>query len=117
MGKSILVMDKPECCTKCRMFSDAYTDMTCRGNGRTIDYPYPDNKIQDWCPLQDMPDMGSAVLIQLKSERDGITGDEDRTFDISYIRSSDNSEWFCSTGEYPLKAIKAWKPIKSYHES
>lgn len=56
MGKSILVMDTPECCAKCRMFSDVYTDMTCRGNGRTIDYPYPDNKIQDWCPLQNAPE-------------------------------------------------------------
>ena len=56
MGKSILVIDTPECCAKCRMFSDVYTDMTCRGNGRTIDYPYPDNKIQDWCPLKGVPE-------------------------------------------------------------
>lgn len=69
------------------------------------------------CSTGNMPDIGSAVLIQFKSDINGITGDDDRTFDISYIRSSDNSEWFCSTGEYPLKAIKAWKPIKSYHES
>lgn len=68
------------------------------------------------CSTGHMPDMGSAVLIQFKSDMNGITGDDDRTFDISYIRSRDNSEWFCSTGKYPLKAVKAWKPIKSYHE-
>lgn len=56
MEKSILVIDTPESCAKCRMFSDVYTDMTCRGNGRTIDYPYPDNKIQDWCPLKGVPE-------------------------------------------------------------
>lgn len=68
------------------------------------------------CSTGNMPDMGSAVLIQFKSDMNGITGDDDRTFDISFIRSRDNREWFCSTGKYPLKAVKAWKPIKSYHE-
>lgn len=68
------------------------------------------------CSTGNMPDMGSTVLIQLKSERDGITGDEDRTFDISFIRSKDNNEWVCSTGKYALKSVKAWKPIKAYHE-
>lgn len=68
------------------------------------------------CSTGNMPDMGSTVLIQLKSERDGITGDEDRTFDISFIRSRDNSEWISPSAKYPLKAVKAWKPIKAYHE-
>ncbi len=68
------------------------------------------------CSTGNMPDMGSTVLIQLKSERDGITGDEDRTFDISFIRSRDNSEWISPSAKYPLKAVKAWKPIKAYHK-
>ncbi|MCI9142381.1 MAG: hypothetical protein HFH87_07125 [Lachnospiraceae bacterium] len=68
------------------------------------------------CSTGIMPDMGSTVLIQLKNERDGITGDEDRTFDISFIRSRDNSEWISPSAKYPLKAVKAWKPIKAYHE-
>ncbi len=68
------------------------------------------------CSTGNMPDTGSTVLIQLKSQRDGITGDEDRTFDISFIRSRDNSEWVSPSAKYPLKAVKAWKPIKAYHE-
>ncbi len=66
------------------------------------------------CDTGYMPDIGSSVLIQFRSDMDGITGDEDRTFDISYLRSRDNSEWVCSTGKYPLKAVKAWRPIKPY---
>lgn len=54
MSKSILTIDTPDSCHKCPLFSDAYTDMTCRGNGRCIDYPYPRDKVQDWCPLKEM---------------------------------------------------------------
>ena len=25
-------------------------------NDRTIDYPYPENFIQSWCPLKELPD-------------------------------------------------------------
>lgn len=45
MSKSILVIDTPNNCNECPMFSSIYADMTCRGNRRTIDYPFPDNKI------------------------------------------------------------------------
>ena len=69
MNKSVLVLDKQECCTKCPLFSDVYTDMVCRGNGRTIDYPFPDDKIQDWCPLKDVPEKKNVRIFCL-GERD-----------------------------------------------
>lgn len=56
MSKSILVIDTPNNCNQCPVFNNVYTDMTCRGNGRTIDYPFPNNKIQDWCPLKEAPE-------------------------------------------------------------
>ena len=56
MSKAILVMDMPESCDKCPLFSGFYTDMTCRANGYGIDYPYPDKDRQDWCPLKPMPE-------------------------------------------------------------
>lgn len=55
MSKSILAIDTPESCAKCPLFSNVYTDMTCRVNRRTIDYPFPDNRVSDWCPLKKIP--------------------------------------------------------------
>ncbi len=55
MSKAMLIMDMPESCAKCKLFFDSYTDMICRGNHRTINYPYPDKKVQDWCPLLEVP--------------------------------------------------------------
>lgn len=60
MAKAILVMDMPESCHKCPLFSGVYTDMTCRANGYGIDYPYPDKNRQDWCPLKSMPEKDCA---------------------------------------------------------
>ena len=68
------------------------------------------------CSTRNMPDMGSAVLIQFKSDINGIAGGENRTFDISYIRPRDNREWFCFTRKYLLKDVKARKLIKECHE-
>lgn len=52
MSKAILVIDMPESCDKCPLFFGRYTDMGCRSlNNRTIDYPYPKDFRQDWCPL------------------------------------------------------------------
>lgn len=56
LSQSILVIDTPQNCSKCPLFFDLYADMVCKANDRTIDYPYPDNKVQDWCPLKDMPE-------------------------------------------------------------
>lgn len=55
MNKSILVIDTPKNCADCPLFYNVYTDMTCGGNGRTIDYPFPSIMIQDWCPLLELP--------------------------------------------------------------
>ena len=53
MSKAILVIDMPESCDKCPLFNDVYNDMCCLGlNNRTIDYPYPKDFRQDWCPLK-----------------------------------------------------------------
>ena len=65
MSKAILIIDKPESCHKCPLFSSPYSDMTCRGNGKTIDYPYPDDKVQEWCPLKEIPE---------KKNLDGLEG-------------------------------------------
>ena len=54
--KAILVMDMPSSCDKCPLFGSHYSDMTCRGNGRSINYPYPKEVRQDWCPLKPMPE-------------------------------------------------------------
>lgn len=52
MNKSILILDTPESCSKCPLFGDIWNDMHCKGlNNRTIDYPYPKDFKQSWCPL------------------------------------------------------------------
>ena len=53
--KAILVLEMPSSCDKCPLFGSHYSDMTCRGNGRGINYPYPKEVRQDWCPLKPMP--------------------------------------------------------------
>ena len=54
--KAILVLEMPSSCDKCPLFGSHYSDMTCRGNGRGINYPYPKEVRQDWCPLKPMPE-------------------------------------------------------------
>lgn len=57
MNKAILVIDMPDSCSKCPLFGDFYSDMCCRGlNDRGIDYPYPEDFRQDWCPLKPTPE-------------------------------------------------------------
>lgn len=56
MSKAILVMDMPDSCDKCSLFGNHYSDMCCRAlNNRGINYPYPDNFRQEWCPLKLAP--------------------------------------------------------------
>lgn len=55
MSKAILVIDMPESCSKCPLFHGFYTDMTCGANNYGIDYPYPKDFRQDWCPLMSAP--------------------------------------------------------------
>ena len=57
MSKAILVMDMPDSCDKCSLFGNHYSDMCCRALGnRGINYPYPKDFRQDWCPLQEPPE-------------------------------------------------------------
>ena len=55
MSKAILVIDMPESCDKCPLFHGFYTDMTCGANNYGINYPYPKDFRQDWCPLKPAP--------------------------------------------------------------
>lgn len=56
MSKAVLVIDMPESCRECPFFGSRYSDMACRAmNNKSIDYPYPKEFRQDWCPLKDLP--------------------------------------------------------------
>lgn len=55
MSKAVLIMDMPSSCNKCPLFGSHYSDMTCRANGRSINYPYPKEERQSWCPLKPIP--------------------------------------------------------------
>ena len=68
MAKAVLVIDMPESCHECPLFSGVYTDMTCRANGKTIDYPYPDKNRQDWCSLKSMPEKDVNEKIYCEEE-------------------------------------------------
>lgn len=55
--KAVLVIDMPDSCSKCPLFGDYYADMCCKGmNNKGINYPYPENFRQDWCPLKPLPE-------------------------------------------------------------
>ena len=57
MSKAILVIDMPDSCGMCPLFFGTYNDMCCTAlNDRTIDYPFPADFRQDWCPLREMPE-------------------------------------------------------------
>lgn len=56
MSKAVLVMDMPSSCDECPLFGSHYSDMTCKANGRSINYPYPKDERQDFCPLRDLPE-------------------------------------------------------------
>lgn len=56
MSKAVLVMDMPESCRECFLFGSRYNDMCCQAmNNKSIDYPYPKEFRQNWCPLKEMP--------------------------------------------------------------
>lgn len=58
MSKAILVIDMPDSCSKCPLFGGYYADMCCKGmNNRGINYPYPEDFRQDWCPLKEIPEI------------------------------------------------------------
>ena len=74
MSKSILVMDTPESCSKCPLFHGFYTDMTCGANNCGINYPYPEDFRQDWCPLIAAP----------KKNYDGFLNDWEKGYKAGY---------------------------------
>ena len=50
-------MEMPESCDKCPCFHGYYSDMCCGvANNRGIDYPYPKDFRQRWCPLKPLPE-------------------------------------------------------------
>ena len=56
MSKAVLVIDMPNSCDECPLFCNYYSDMYCEGSyDRAIDYPYPENFRQEWCPLIELP--------------------------------------------------------------
>lgn len=56
MSKAVLVMDMPSSCDKCPCFCGHYSDMCCMAlNNRAINYPYPKDFRQSWCPLKELP--------------------------------------------------------------
>ena len=57
MSKAVLIFDMPNSCKECSLFGDFYADMYCKGmDNRTINYPYPKDFRQDWCPLKPLPE-------------------------------------------------------------
>ena len=58
MSKAILVLDRmPNACHECPLFNSGYTDMCCKAmNNKTINYPYPKDFRQNWCPLRSEPE-------------------------------------------------------------
>ena len=74
MSKAILIIDMPSSCDVCPLFCPHYSDMSCRANGRGINYPYPKEVRQDWCPLKPMPQkIGTEEA--LKMPRNGCLSD------------------------------------------
>lgn len=73
MNKGILVIDMPSSCDGCPLFCSHYSDMTCKANGRGIDYPYPKEVRQEWCPLK--PNNGwISVKDALPEEYEDVLG-------------------------------------------
>lgn len=70
--KAILKIDMPDSCHKCPLFGNHYSDMCCKGlNNRSINYPYPENKRQEWCPLKPVLSVKEGKQ-KLENEGDNI---------------------------------------------
>jgi len=56
MNKTIVVIDMPNSCDECLLFGSFYSDLCCKVlNKRGINYPYPKDFRQNWCPLESVP--------------------------------------------------------------
>ena len=74
MSKAVLVFDMPSSCDSCPLFGNYYSDMCCKGlNNRSINYPYPKDFRQDWCPLREIPEKY-------------VLSDDDNVFDVEWLR-------------------------------
>ena len=62
----------PESCNKCPLFHSFYTDMTCGANNWGIDYPYPKDFRQNWCPLKplEVSDFDKFIEVEIESEEE-----------------------------------------------
>lgn len=67
MPKGVIVLDMPESCAKCPFFQDIYCDMMCKVNGRTIDYTYPKDYKQEWCPIRQFPEKDRENYVRADS--------------------------------------------------
>ena len=65
------------------------------------------NTVKDTCPL--IEDLGGLWKGRI------ITGDDDMTYDISFLRT-DKNEWVSCCGTYPFEDVIAWRKIKPYYE-
>ena len=74
MSKCVLVMDMPISCDECPLFGSHYSDMTCKANGRSINYPYPKDERQDFCPLRELPKK-IGIEEAIKMPRNGCVSD------------------------------------------
>ncbi len=76
MRKAVLVLEMPSSCDECPLFGSHYSDMTCKANGRSINYPYPKDERQDWCPLRELPvkkdSMNLNSIMEKCKDRDSI---------------------------------------------
>lgn len=67
MSKSILVIDTPECCDKCRFFCFGnYGAKRCSAKDQSI-FLEDKKKKPDWCPLLDLPEKYYPVSMNFES--------------------------------------------------
>ena len=65
MSKAILVMNMPDSCDSCPLFGNHYSDLCCRAlNNRGINYPYPKDFRQEWCPLRKVAEKKERDIVK-----------------------------------------------------
>jgi len=71
MSKSILVLDTPESCRKCKLRYDSYGQCeVCILADDVVDEFYETNTKPDWCPLSPLPSLSHSQL--LKPDKEAI---------------------------------------------
>lgn len=59
MKKSILIVDTPDNCEKCKFCANEYVDFCILENATVDDV----SKIPDWCPLKPLPEKMTGVVL------------------------------------------------------